>query len=79
MCSMTITNRARERLKRLKQQVGKTESEKAAKEQELRKRATVFTISNICKHFKRLILPSNFFYSFCNVIGKIPQNKNLLS
>jgi len=38
--------RARERLKRLKQQVGKTESEKAAKEQELRKRATALT--NFC-------------------------------
>ena len=33
--------RARERLKKLKLQVGKTESENAAKDQELRKRATV--------------------------------------
>ena len=39
---MCVVNRARERLKRLKLQVEKTESENAAKEQELRKRATVF-------------------------------------
>ena len=75
MYSMTITNRARERLKRLKQQVGKTESEKAAKEQELRKRATVFRISNICKHFKRLILPSNFFIAFAMSLGKFLKTK----
>ena len=75
---MTIAIRARERLKKLKQQVGKTESEKAAKEQELRKRATVFRIINIYKYFKHVISFTSLLTFFAMSLEKF-FNTNVLS